>query len=501
MNYKKLISVTAAFCIACSSLPLVQRYTASPAVFAEESSEVSGTIELVNIGSSKQITFTNASEAPTWYSDNTNVATVSSDGTVTAVGEGTAYVYAVFSTQLLKFAVVVTVEKPQTEVQLGNFTLSNEHPSATVNLSGVSAEGAVWSSSDTTVATVDGSGKVTAVGTGSCIITALINGITYVVNVTSTYIPDEADSIVKLGTVTLTNEKNAYQINLSNFPEGAQISWSSTDEAVAKVDSNGLIIAAGTGSCQIIAETNGIRYIADIISEYIPPEVPEEVVLGDLELSDQRPSSTITLSGVAEGTIIEWSSTDESIAKVDNNGTVTAVSSGSCKIVALINGIRYVMNVTSTYSPDEEITISGGDFEIHGIGNKLQLSVENTDEAPEWMSMNVNVATVDENGLVTAVSEGEAVILARFSNKVIQITVTVKDDFLYGDANCNGIVEVADAVLILQSIADPGNTKYQLSELGAVQADCCKPSSGVDTEDALAIQKLKADIIPALPAL
>lgn len=503
MNYRKIIAVIAAMCISFTVLPMTVAYNSdTPSVYAEDS-DVSGTIELVNVGSSRQITFTNTTESPTWYSDNESVATVSSDGTVTAAGEGTAYIYAVFSSQVLKFKVVVTVEETTevTEVVLGNAALSNEQPTAEVALTGVSASDAVWSSSDTSVATVDNTGVITAVGPGSCTITALINGISYIVNVTSTYTPEEPVTEVILGSVTLTEENNAYQIKLSNVPEDAQVIWSSTDESVATVDQNGVIVAEGKGSCQVIALINGVSYITNVTSEY--EWIPEtgETIIGSMELTNETPSAAISLSGVPEGAQITWSSSDESIATVDQNGLVTAVSSGSCRIIIDVNGQICYMLVTSTYTPDEEITIDGGEFLINGIGNKLQLTVNNSDEKPSWMSMNVNVATVDENGLVTAVGEGEAVIIAQFSNTICQVTVTVTDDSLiYGDANDNGVVEVADAVYILQGIADPSNVDFKLTEAGSKQANCNAPdSSGIDAQDALAIQMYMADMTPSLP--
>lgn len=70
-----------------------------------------------------------------------------------------------------------------------------------------------------------------------------------------------------------------------------------------------------------------------------------------------------------------------------------------------------------------------------------------------------------------------------------------------GDANGNGSVEVADAVFILQGIADPSNQDFALSESGIITANCKNPnSSGVDSEDALAIQMFKAELLPSLPA-
>lgn len=68
---------------------------------------------------------------------------------------------------------------------------------------------------------------------------------------------------------------------------------------------------------------------------------------------------------------------------------------------------------------------------------------------------------------------------------------------LKGDANCNKEVEVADAVFILQGIADPGSETYKLSEQGRINADV-DGSGAPDVQDALKIQQFMADIIPEL---
>lgn len=71
------------------------------------------------------------------------------------------------------------------------------------------------------------------------------------------------------------------------------------------------------------------------------------------------------------------------------------------------------------------------------------------------------------------------------------------DVTLLGDANLDEKVTVADAVAILQSIAL--KDKYALKPQGAANADCCDPGDGITAKDALAIQKLDAHEIDALP--
>ena len=70
-------------------------------------------------------------------------------------------------------------------------------------------------------------------------------------------------------------------------------------------------------------------------------------------------------------------------------------------------------------------------------------------------------------------------------------------DIVYGDANGNGTVEIADAVLIMQSLSNP--SKFQISEQGKANADCSNVGDGITNGDALAIQKFMLGLISSLP--
>ncbi len=73
------------------------------------------------------------------------------------------------------------------------------------------------------------------------------------------------------------------------------------------------------------------------------------------------------------------------------------------------------------------------------------------------------------------------------------------DAILYGDANCDGKVTLADSTAILQSLANPD--KYGLSEQGAKNADCFNVGDGVSASDALAIRKIYSGVIDSLPEI
>ena len=77
------------------------------------------------------------------------------------------------------------------------------------------------------------------------------------------------------------------------------------------------------------------------------------------------------------------------------------------------------------------------------------------------------------------------------------ITVKEAEAVLYGDANCDGVVDISDAVIIMQSISNP--SKYKLTEEGRKNADVTGKNDGVTNNDALAIQKLMLKLIDKLP--
>ncbi len=71
-------------------------------------------------------------------------------------------------------------------------------------------------------------------------------------------------------------------------------------------------------------------------------------------------------------------------------------------------------------------------------------------------------------------------------------TTTTSGKTVYGDANCDGKVEIADATLILQFLTN--KDEYKLSNQGMINADCCNNGDGVTASDALAIQKVDAGV-------
>ena len=186
-----------------------------------------------------------------WSSSNSGVATVDNNGKVTAVAAGSA-VITVTTTDGGKTATcTVTVTNPAVPVQsvsLDKTTLNlnvgeNSTLLATVLPANADNKAVTWSSSNTAIATVDASGKVTAVAAGT-------------VTVTNPAVPVQSVSLNK--TELSLNVGESVTLTATVLPENADnkaVTWSSSDAAVATVDSNGKVSAVAAGSAVITVKT------------------------------------------------------------------------------------------------------------------------------------------------------------------------------------------------------------------------------------------------------
>lgn len=211
----------------------------------------------------------NASTSPSgqsvrWSSSDTSVATVS-NGRITAVGSGSATITAQFVYGGVTYSEHCSVVVSEVSIHLSNSSLSmsvgdSEYLSATTSPRGTSVS---WSSSNSSIASVNSSGKITAVGAGSAIITAQINyggrsvTATCSVNVMAPSIQLSSSSLSM--SVGDTESLSAY-----TTPSGQSVSWSSSNTSVATVSSSGRISAAGAGSTTITASISvgGNNYFA-----------------------------------------------------------------------------------------------------------------------------------------------------------------------------------------------------------------------------------------------
>jgi len=137
------------------------------------------------------------------------------------------------------------------------------------------------------------------------------------------------------------------------------------------------------------------------------------------------------LSENAASKKIVWSSSDESIATVDQNGNVTAIKEGVATVTAQVENTNLSADCMVTVKMQgsteiESITLDRNVLELlEGSQDKLTATVTPDTAKVIWTSSNQTIATVDQNGNVTAIREGEAIITAKVENTELVATATV----------------------------------------------------------------------------
>lgn len=122
---------------------------------------------------------------------------------------------------------------------------------------------------------------------------------------------------------------------------------------------------------------------------------------------------------------MEWLSTDNSIATVDEEGKVTAVAPGNCYIVCIVRGYGlkdYCKISVEKFCDVESIEFDFSEKELE-LGSSCTLNVKfipsnATIKNIEWISLDTTIVAVDETGLVTTISEGETTVIAKAYNGV-----------------------------------------------------------------------------------
>lgn len=314
-------------------------YTASAKVTVETGGITLSTYSLdaIYVGQTETITTEASSDVKeiTWESSNPNVATVSADGVVTAVGGGSATITATSGTYSAECTVTViqpgvSLSRSSVSVFIGESTTL----SATVVPSGTSV---TWSSDNTNVATVSG-GKVTAVGGGSTTIRAKIthSGQSYTATCTVTVITPSVS--LSASSISLT-VGNSQTLTANTSPSGSSVSWSSSNKSVATV-SGGKVTAVAEGSATITAQItyDGKTYKATCSVTVAKPSISVTSSASTIEYSQKDQGiCTLTAKVNPDGGSVNWSSSDTSVATVNGSGTtatVTAVTEGSATITA-----------------------------------------------------------------------------------------------------------------------------------------------------------------------
>ncbi|HZI29527.1 MAG TPA: Ig-like domain-containing protein [Gemmatimonadaceae bacterium] len=383
----------------------------------------------------------------TWLSSDGSVATVNANGVVTALAPGAAIITAssegrsaVATITVSLVPVVSVVVAPATsELVVGQTTqltaqLKDEAGSI------LTGRAVTWTTNSPSVATVTSQGLVTGVGAGSATITAASEGRSATSAITVTPRPVSA-VIVSPEAVTIFATQTVQLSALVTDDRGMvltgkQITFSSSNNQIATVSSQGLVTGVSAGTATITATSEGATGRATITIAPDPVATVEispstaSVVVGQ---TTQLAATARNVRGQAlTGRSVIWTSSSPAVASVSTTGVVSGLSPGIAVIIASVDGkqgsatvtVRSVPVVSVSVTPSTASTIVGQSVTLtattmDGAGNTLNGRIVG------WTSSNTSIATVTSSGVVTGVGSGTATITASSEGVSGSATVTV----------------------------------------------------------------------------
>jgi uncharacterized protein YjdB len=389
-------------------------------------------------------------KAINWSSSDRNIAYVDSSGLVIGVRAGTATITAtavdnsvVTSTST---STVNVISVPVTGVSVApSFATMMTGDTIRLNAAIVPFNASDtrirWDSSDSTIASVDSTGLVTAGAVGTAIITATTLDGNFRFSSTITVGRRAAGVTLDPTTLRFRSTTPPQQLTHRVIPADAydlRVTWTSSDSTVAFVNTSGLVTrtgAAGTATITVrtvdgghTATTRVVIISVPVTSITLAPATPPAIVVG----ATQQLTANV-LPANATDRSVRWQSSNPSVATVSTTGLVTGVSGGTAEITATTEdgGLWATVRVTVNVIPVTGITVAPTTATVN-IGATQQLTANvapanATNRNVIWSSSDTSIATVNSAGLVTGVRNGIATITAMTvdGNRTASSVITV----------------------------------------------------------------------------
>ena len=372
-----------------------------------------------------------------WRSNDASIATVDENGVVTAAAVGKATITATTVNGLEAACEITVAEIPASGIVIdkGALGITGDNLEMrvgdiktihiTVEPATTTDKSVTFASSDPSIAGVDADGKVTAFALGETTITITAkSGVSTTINVTVVATPAALITLNKTEATLKATETVALEATVG--PETTTdktVTWTTSDASIATVDENGVVTAVTVGKATITATTvNGLKATSEITVVATPAA---SITLNKTEAT-LKATETVSLEAtVAPDTTTDksviWSSSDSNIATVDENGVITAVAVGKATITATTaNGLKAECEITVVESLAASISLNKSEATLKATETvSLEATIgpeTTTDKTVTWTTSDDSIATVDENGIVTAVAVGNATITATTAN-------------------------------------------------------------------------------------
>lgn len=327
-----------------------------------------------------------------------------------------------------------------------------------------------YQSSNQKVATISGMGRITAILEGTTQITitcgSIQNGFLLTVKKTN----DIEVTDIEIGNYEPEMEVGKTQtVSVSVLPANATnqtITYCSSDSKIATVLSSGEVKAVSTGSVIITANAGSISKKIEITVKEVAGA--KEIDLGDYQDTmaigeKQLLSATVLPTEVANQTL-DYQSSNEEVATVNEMGRITALSVGKTKITVKCGEVKNSFQLTVKKTNDIAVTdIEIGNYEEEMIVDKTQsisatVKPSNaTDTTLFYSSSDTSIATVLSTGEVKAIAKGAVTITVKAGDITKSVPITVKVATTRIEVNNNYVVLKPEQEFLLQSSALPSD--------------------------------------------
>ncbi len=376
----------------------------------------------------------------TYSTSNAAVATVTTDGNVLAISVGSATISAVANGKSAQVLVTVTPEQAASVTLNPNVLTLRKTNTRQLTATARNNQNTVitgrtfrWSSSNSSVLSVDQSGNVTALTPGQVVVTAEVDQVVGQATITVTEIPIGSCSLAPANskvTVSQTVQPTLTLRDTANnvIPSlGRPVVWSSSNEGVAVVSQTGLVTTRKAGTATITAspsENPQVSCSANV--EAVDSRIAQVVVTprtGSLRLGLPVAFNALLLDStraqIPGGRVVTWSTNTPTVVQVTQAGIVTGLSLGTARVIATAEGVADTVSLTVTKIPVARVQVTPLQVSLlEGTSQQFSLTVTDstgaivTDRDVNWIVGDPSKASVTQTGLVTAISSGTTSVAA-----------------------------------------------------------------------------------------
>jgi trimeric autotransporter adhesin len=300
-----------------------------------------------------------------------------------------------------------------------------------------------WSSSNTNVATVSGSGLGTSHSTGSSTITATLSKVTgsATFTVTNAVLVSIAITPVNpqvfLGTLNQFTATGTFSDQSTKDITGS-VTWSSSNQSVASINAGGLVTALALGSLTISATSSSITGSTSLtVQSSTLTSISIVPAGGSIAVSTSEQFHA--LGNYSDGSVqnltrqVTWASSNTAVVQIVNGGMSRGLIPGTTTISATLGSVTgstpfTVTNATIvsiSVSPQAQTIAVATTLDFSALGHFSDNTFQDITSDATWSSDNTAVATIDATATATAVSPGTANISATFNGVTGSAPLTV----------------------------------------------------------------------------